>query len=280
LFALFLLLSGREVQAVPVYINDPQTVINTFGGQVGEARFKVDSLNWDVGLGPSVGTAGQFLPAFLGTAAQITGRDYTFDLKNDSTAGLSFTVRLGSNTVASLNWGTNSLGGFTSLARAYDTIRIAVRATGNAAQARQAKLTDLVFGFEGGGIYNSVSGLADLLVNRNTPASSFSNFPSDSAGSDSHWIATGPFPNGTNLAAQSWRLRGGIRFDSGQLNTNPNESLRLSIGLLQYNWSQLPAAPTPSEVPEPETYVLTGCGLALFAYLGKRRRQASAAARE
>jgi hypothetical protein len=278
-FALLLLLSGREILAVPVYINDPQTVISSFGGQIGEARFKVDSQNWDAGLGSSVGTAGSFLSSNIGTATQILGRDYTFELKNDDTAGLSFQVRNGATTVASLNWGTTSLGGFTSLARAYDTIRISVRATGNAAQARVASLTDLTFGFQGGGIYNDASGLADLLVNRSTPASTFSNFPQDAAGSDSHWIATGPMTSGTNLAAKSWRLAGGIRFDSPLPANNPNESLRLSIGLIQYNWSQLPASPTPSQVPEPETYVLTGAGLALFAFLGRRRMRAADSAR-
>ncbi len=191
--------------AVPVYVNDPATVISSFGGTIGEARFKVDNNNWDVGFGASVGTAGSFLSQNVGTASQIVGRDYSFELRNDPTAGLTFFLRRSGSTLAALNWGTTSLGGFTSLDRAYNTIRINVRATGNVAQARQAELSDVVFGFTGGGVYNDANGLADLLVNRNTPSSSFSNFPSDAAGSESHWIATGPSPSGTDLTSRGWR---------------------------------------------------------------------------
>lgn len=44
----------------------------------------------------------------------------------------------------------------------------------------------------------------------------------------------------------------------------------MNISLLQYRWAQLPASPAIPQVPEPETYLTMGAGLALVA-LWKRR---------
>jgi hypothetical protein len=134
-------------------------------------------------------------------------------------------------------------------------------------------MSDLQFGFEGGGVYNLASGLTNMNVTPSTPASNFSNFPADAAGSDSHWIATGPMANGTNLAAQAWKLKGKVRLDSWLPlpSSNPNEAVRFSVGLYQNTWQTLPSFEAPIQAPEPETYLMMAAGLGCFAFLRRQK---------
>lgn len=270
-FSVFcVLLSGQGMWAAPVYINDPNVVIDSFGGQAGEARLKADNTNWDLALGPTPGTAGRFVSSNLGNASQVLGREWDFLLLNDPTDGLSISVKTGTNPWVKVNWGLTPLPTLDSLDTAYNTLRISARATGNNSLNRRARIYDLGFSLQGSGFYNSASGLNDLDVTPSTPASSFSNFPSDSIGSDSNWIATGPMTSGVNMAALAWRLTGKVRLDSNA-NPNPNESVRMSISLIQYNWRSLPENPAPPQVPEPETYLLMAGGLAVMAWMGRSK---------
>lgn len=267
---LCLLVCGQRGWAAPVYINDPNVVISSFGGQIGEARLKADNVNWDLALGPSPGSAGRFVSSNLGNSSQVLGRVWEFSLLNDPAAGLSFSVKTGTNPWVKVDWGLTPLPTLDSLDSPYNTIRISARATGNTSLNRRAQVYDLGFSLEGSGFYNAASGLNNLDVNPSTPASSLSNFPNDSAGSDSNWIATGPLTTGTNMAALAWRLRGKVRLDSNA-NPNPNESVRMSIGLIQYNWQSLPLEPAPPQIPEPETYLLMASGLGVMALIGRSR---------
>lgn len=189
--ALGVALAVGTSSATPIYINDPAVVRATplTSTTAGTARFKVDNTNWDIALGPFVGTASGAALVSVGNTAAIVGRDWQFRLANDPVSGLTFSYKTGTNPWATVNWGLTPYLGFDSLDQAYNTIRIELRATG---ANRSATLSNLQFQFIGSGVYNSASGLTNLSVSPTTPASTYSNFPSDAVGNESHWITSGP----------------------------------------------------------------------------------------
>lgn len=267
-----LLIAGYPAAGIPIYINDPDGITN--GTYVGtsrfEGRYKVDNNNWDLGLGPVVGS-GQFKSADVGNTGVMLPPVWEFELTSDPSAGITWHVR--NNSVPgspwiTTTWGLNEeLNTFTPFERAFNTIRIQVRGTGNANQNRTAVLTDLNFRFVGNQTsFDDRSGLTDMSINRLTPASQLSNFPADAAGGDSHWIYTSG-----DFATVAWQIRGLIDF--GSSSGNPSESLKIGIITSQYTYTQFPADPE-SPVPESGTWVMVAAGLVLvIAGRGVYRRE-------
>jgi hypothetical protein len=259
--------STLSTWAIPLYINDPTGTTNGVytSTQRFEARLRVSDTSWDVGLGPT----GTSKTGQLGTAAAILPVLWQFELLSDPTIGLRFRVK---NSALPLGpwtttlWGrTELLGGFTPFGRAFNTLRLQLTATGLASTNRNATMSNLNLYLGPGEGYRDDQGLTDLTVTRTTPSSTFSNFPSDPLGNDSHWVYSS-----ANLAAQAWRLTGRVDFNS--LSGNPGNALKLSIFGSQYTFTDLPDFPA-EPVPEPGACLLTGA--AMGAGLWWRRRRAA-----
>ncbi|WP_169977521.1 PEP-CTERM sorting domain-containing protein [Tautonia rosea] len=241
-------------QAGQIYVNSPLVTIDSVGGTVANAKYRLSNTGFDVSLdnAPSTVTPADQVTATLGNVATTSGKVFEFMLEHRAGEGIIFSLDGPGSLDRTVSWGT-----FTTTPSgsnkanlngklppsAFNSLVLSARAT----QAGSSFAFDDL-NFSGAGL-----SLAD--------GSFLSGTVTPSTGDPLGFINQRLYSN-VNLADFNWTLTGTLT--GTKLLTGGDETVRFNVGFQQVS---------ATVVPEPSTLAMAGISSVALAGFGLHRRR-------
>jgi hypothetical protein len=245
---------AAQSQAGQIYVNSPLVTIDSVGGTVANAKYRLSNTGFDVSIdnAPSTVTPADQVTATLGNVATTSGKVFDFVLEHRAGEGIIFSLDGPGSLDRTVSWGsfTTSPGGSNRASlngllppSAFNSLVLSARAT----QAGSSfEFDDL--GFSGAGLSLVDGGFLSGTV---TPSTG-----------DPLGFVNQRLYSSVNLADVDWTLTG--RISGTKLLTGGDETVRFNVGFQQV---------TAAVVPEPSTLAMAGIGSVALAGVGLHRRR-------